>query len=87
MNVCHRCSENILHLEELSIDHVKSWMKSDTPVDTFFDLDNIAFSHLSCNSAAGRTKPDHLCVTDSETRRYEREKQRKRRARLKQKRT
>lgn len=49
LNICYQCGEPIETPEELSIEHKKAWLNSDKPIDTFFDLDNIAFSHLSCN--------------------------------------
>lgn len=52
LNVCYRCNEPINFENELSIEHKESWMLSDDPIGLFFDLDNIAFSHLSCNSGS-----------------------------------
>ena len=52
-DTCYRCGEKIESIDELSIDHKKSWLLSDTPIETYFDTDNIAFSHLICNSRAG----------------------------------
>lgn len=46
---CHRCAEQICTEESLSIEHKVAWESADDPVKMFFDLDNIAFSHLSCN--------------------------------------
>ena len=51
-NACYRCSEIIESAEQLSIEHKQPWEHVDARL--FWDLDNIAFSHLSCNSAAGR---------------------------------
>ena len=36
------------------MEHVEPWLDSDNPIIKFYDLDNIKFSHLSCNSKAGR---------------------------------
>lgn len=52
LNMCHQCRTEILSVEELSIEHKEPWLRADDPVKSFFDLDNIAFSHLSCNSGA-----------------------------------
>jgi hypothetical protein len=49
---CFRCGLNISSIDDFSIDHKQSWLYSDNPVNTFFSLDNIAFSHISCNVAA-----------------------------------
>lgn len=55
---CYRCKKKIETIESLSIEHKKAWFLSDNPKELYWDLDNIAFSHLSCNighSNAGRT--------------------------------
>ena len=54
-NLCYRCGLEIKTANELSIEHKKPWENTD--VNLFWDLTNIAFSHLSCNCAAGK-KPD-----------------------------
>jgi hypothetical protein len=51
-NICVRCKSDIESVEELSIEHVKPWEHEDTAL--FWDLTNIAFSHLRCNCAAAR---------------------------------
>ncbi len=51
-NVCFRCEKEIKSVEELSIDHKEPWLHVD--VDLFWDLDNVAFSHLGCNTAHRR---------------------------------
>jgi hypothetical protein len=48
---CHQCGEEI-ELERFSIEHKDPWMQADDPKASFFDMNNIAFSHLSCNSRA-----------------------------------
>jgi hypothetical protein len=50
---CFRCGRELTR-ETFSLDHKIDWLDSPDPVGLFFDLDNIAFSHLSCNKAAGR---------------------------------
>lgn len=49
-DVCFRCDKKIDKIEELSIEHKKAWLNSENPKQLFFDLENISFSHLSCNS-------------------------------------
>lgn len=56
LNVCFRCGELIHHVNDVSIDHKITWENSDNPVVLFFDLDNIAFSHLSCNAKAAKPR-------------------------------
>ena len=56
LDVCHQCGRKILSIDDLSIEHKEPWLQADDPIESFFDLDNIAFSHLSCNVAAA-TRP------------------------------
>jgi len=51
-NNCYRCGSLIVSADELSIEHKQPWEKID--VKLFWDLTNIAFSHLSCNCGAAR---------------------------------
>jgi hypothetical protein len=59
-NVCIRCNEPILLIEELSIEHIKPW--EGVSADLFWSLENIAYSHTVCNRpnrvshAGGRPK-------------------------------
>lgn len=55
-DICFRCGERIKSAEELSIDHKVDWLNSDDPMGLFFNLANISFSHLKCNSAASKPK-------------------------------
>lgn len=50
---CYRCQIRIETLEEFSIEHTVAWQGSINPKETFFDITQIAFSHLSCNVAYG----------------------------------
>ncbi len=47
---CFRCGE-ALSEKDFTMDHKENWLHES--VDLFWDLDNISFSHLSCNSANG----------------------------------
>jgi hypothetical protein len=49
---CFRCGGK-LKRENFSVEHKTAWLNSEDPVGLFFDLDNISFSHQSCNAAAG----------------------------------
>ena len=51
---CYRCNKKIEKIEELSIEHKIPWLHSEQAIELFFDLDNISFSHLSCNSSHSR---------------------------------
>lgn len=55
-NYCFQCSGMIETVDELSIEHKIPFLDSEDPQDLFFNLNNIAFSHLSCNIAARRIK-------------------------------
>ena len=46
-NVCFVCGESIQAVSDLSIEHKKPW--ENQSADLFWDLDNIAYSHLRCN--------------------------------------
>lgn len=46
-NICVRCDKIIEKIEDLSIEHIKPW--ENISVDLFWDMNNIAFSHLRCN--------------------------------------
>lgn len=46
-NVCFKCSQLIETEKELSIEHKQPW--EGVSVELFWSLDNIAFSHRSCN--------------------------------------
>lgn len=52
--LCFRCSKKITTVHELSVDHKQPWLDSET--DLFWDLNNIAFSHLSCNCKARKSR-------------------------------
>lgn len=67
-DICHQCGKKIEDQSELSIEHKKPWLDSNNPVELFFDLDNIAFSHLSCNVRVGR-KPNKVYDTPEEQKR------------------
>lgn len=50
LNQCFVCKKEML-LENFSIEHKMPWLDSEMPGELYFDLDNITFSHLSCNSS------------------------------------
>ena len=50
---CFRCNEELTR-ETFSIEHTTPWLDSENPLELFFALDNIAYSHLSCNIGAAR---------------------------------
>lgn len=54
-DTCYRCQKKIDTVNELSIDHIVPWIDSPSPKELFFDLDNVTFSHLSCNIGCRRS--------------------------------
>jgi hypothetical protein len=46
-NTCFRCGKTIDDIGELSIEHKASWQLGGGHL--FWDMENIAFSHLKCN--------------------------------------
>ncbi len=51
---CYRCGAEIDDIDDFSVEHMEDWMGSADPVEAFFDLDNIAYSHRRCNSSAAK---------------------------------
>lgn len=51
-NTCYRCGEEISSADELSIEHKKPW--ENISADLFWDMSNIAFSHVRCNCRHNR---------------------------------
>lgn len=52
LHTCYRCGNTIDDKDSFSVEHKQSWIAALDPVAAFFDLDNIAFSHLNCNAGA-----------------------------------
>lgn len=50
LDSCYRCGEDIEHQDHISMEHIKPWLDSDDPKGLYFDINNVTFSHLSCNS-------------------------------------
>lgn len=46
-NICFKCSKVIDKVEHLSVEHKKPW--ESISAELFWDLENIAFSHMFCN--------------------------------------
>lgn len=57
---CFHCGE-LMTRETFSVEHKTPWLDSEDPVSLFFNMDNISFSHLACNTKAARqtTKKYH----------------------------
>ena len=63
LDICFRCGKKIEKIEDLSIEHKIPWLNSNKPKELFWDLSNIAFSHLSCNSRAGIVRMKHPSIS------------------------
>ena len=59
-NICFQCGKIIETEENLSIEHKIPYLHSEDPIKLFFDLGNIAFSHLKCNVGAARKNIEAL---------------------------
>lgn len=57
LHQCFRCGKPIETIAEFSIEHKQSWLNADNPQEAFFDVENIAFSHISCNVGHGTRMP------------------------------
>lgn len=55
-NNCFKCNFPMTR-ETFTIEHKEPWLDSDNPVDLYFDLENISFSHHKCNVGARRKTP------------------------------
>lgn len=65
--LCFRCNEKICNVAQLSIEHKVPWEGAINEEELFYDLENVAFSHLSCNSGAAR-KPTQKYSSKEERR-------------------
>lgn len=52
-DVCCKCGLK-MDRGTFSVEHVTPWLDSSDPISLFFDLDNISFSHLTCNISDAR---------------------------------
>ena len=52
LNLCFHCNMEITNVDQFSVEHKIPWLNSDNPKELFYDLNNIAFSHLFCNVEA-----------------------------------
>lgn len=52
-NECYKCSCPMTR-DTFSIEHKEPWLDSENPVELYFDLGNISFSHFKCNVGARR---------------------------------
>jgi hypothetical protein len=61
-DMCLRCGKKIPTIRELSIDHAVAWNGN---LERYWDMENIGFSHLSCNSRHGTTVRVYTKLNDN----------------------
>jgi len=61
LNWCYQGGCEIEDIHRFTIEHKVPWLDSEDPVDLFFNMDNIAFSHDSCNYRASRGRIGKPC--------------------------
>lgn len=66
-DTCYRCGEKITKDQDFSVEHIENWMSSDNPIEKFYGLTNIAFSHRKCNTchatqSKGKSKMKPLLI-------------------------
>ena len=49
LNFYCRCKKEITEINDFTMDHIKPWLNSEDPIGLFCDINNVLFSHLSCN--------------------------------------
>jgi len=59
LNECCRCGKPITDVNDFTMDHKIPWRNKEDAKSLFFDLNNIGFSHLKCNSGAISVKAKH----------------------------
>jgi hypothetical protein len=59
LDVCFQCGEKIEDVADLSIEHKVPWQSAENPRESFYDLDNISFSHIRCNIVAANRRVIH----------------------------
>jgi len=63
---CYRCGLVINNVDDFSVDHKVNWLYNS--IESFWDLDNIAFSHLKCNNMYKRYTPKRKVAPDGMSR-------------------
>jgi hypothetical protein len=82
-NFCCHCGKHMTR-NDFSIEHKQAWLNSERPVELFFDLENISFSHLRCNVGEMtnwyKLTPEALATKTKHRRAWKAEWMRKKRA-------
>lgn len=64
-DLCFHCGEKIVDIKNFTIEHKIPWLDSKDPKGLYFLLDNIAFSHHSCNVSSARRKEGKPCPSST----------------------
>lgn len=56
LDICFQCHQKITDINSFSIEHKIPYLDAENVKELFFSLENIAFSHLSCNVAVSRKR-------------------------------
>ena len=56
LNICYRCKLPIIDIDTFSIEHMIPYLDAENPIELFFDLNNISFSHFKCNALSHRMR-------------------------------
>lgn len=79
---CFRCKKPIEHIDEFSIDHKIPWLDSPDPRSLFFDINNIASSHLKCNIGSARNARKRYNTADERKEAHRRQSRESKRRKL-----
>ena len=63
LNECYQCGKPMCR-KTFTLEHKKPWRNETNAKELFFNLDNVSFSHQSCNSAAARRTTDTKFTAD-----------------------
>ena len=69
-NICFQCKKEMCR-NTFSIEHKIPWLDSENPKELFFDIENISFSHLTCNIKAARQTRKYQCREEARNKRLE----------------
>jgi hypothetical protein len=52
-NTCHRCGLPMTRTD-FSVEHIEDWRNKENALELFYDLSNISYSHVLCNTRAAK---------------------------------
>src|ERR1044072_7625061 len=54
MDICYRCGKRIEDISDFDRDHKEPYLHKDNAIELYSNVENVGFSHKSCNRAAAR---------------------------------